>query len=391
MMAERCASPGWVMIMFDVFQRPTSWPDPDQEHLLQSALLPDSRAVEAWRRWKRQIDFQEVDYGSQRLLPLVYRNLHKKGVDDPDLERYKGTYQRSWVSNQLLLHRVMTGLEEIQTSGMEVLFFKGAALVASCSINAGLRPMDDLDILVRPENARRVIDHLITKGWQPKHPHQKKFNPDGYSVMLHDGEFHYVDIHWKTLNRPRAERVLARIWDEVVEADFQGRNMKVMGAADQLYHTCLHGIAWNPIPSIRWVADAVLILRNEKSAVNWDVFLEQAAALRANYELSRCLDYLQTKFSLDIPDRVTNELNCQENICINRAYFQVVITKPIPVVGGFLKRVFLYWKFFRGEYRFPGFLRYLQEEWRLDHLGQVPFSWLRRFFRKMHTDLFQEQ
>ena len=71
------------------------WPTPAQELLLRSALLTGPGALEAWQRWKSQHDLveSELDHGSFRLLPLVYRNLSAQGIEEPHLARLKGIYR----------------------------------------------------------------------------------------------------------------------------------------------------------------------------------------------------------------------------------------------------------------------------------------------------------
>ena len=31
---------------------------------------------------------------------------------------------------------------------------------------------------------------------------------------------------------------------------------------DQLFHTCAHGVKWEPVPSLRWIVDAAMILKD---------------------------------------------------------------------------------------------------------------------------------
>ncbi|MCA1552816.1 MAG: nucleotidyltransferase family protein, partial [Chloroflexi bacterium] len=91
-------------------------------------MLHDEPAREAWREYRTALDLDHIDHGSQRLLPLLYRNLLALGIDDPLLTRIKGVYRYHWLRNQLQLQFLATLLRALDESGVPVLVLKGAAL-----------------------------------------------------------------------------------------------------------------------------------------------------------------------------------------------------------------------------------------------------------------------
>src|SRR5262245_47798267 len=82
------------------------WPTPHQELLLGAALLNGDEALEAWEEWKVGVDVDTLDWGSQRLLPRLYKNLHLHGIDEPLVAKFKGYHRRTWCENQLRFHRL---------------------------------------------------------------------------------------------------------------------------------------------------------------------------------------------------------------------------------------------------------------------------------------------
>jgi hypothetical protein len=72
--------------------------------------------------------------------------------------------------------------------------------------------------------------------------------------------------------------------------------------SDILLHVIAHGLRVNPLPPIRWVADAVLILRG--GGVDWDRFLALAAVLRCRLVMERALKYLADTHQVDVPLKV---------------------------------------------------------------------------------------
>ena len=48
------------------------WPSRQQELLLKASLLRGKEALSAWEEWRSDVDIEQVDVASHRLLPLLY-------------------------------------------------------------------------------------------------------------------------------------------------------------------------------------------------------------------------------------------------------------------------------------------------------------------------------
>src|SRR5438445_136412 len=123
--------------------RTTSSPDSPR-----ATLLRGPRAREAWGQWKAGADLDHLDAGSYRLLPQLYQNLHRHGVDEPVLALFRGVYLRTWYENQLRLHQIAGLLRSFRDARIDTIVLKGAALTVLYYKDNGLRPMHDIDLLV---------------------------------------------------------------------------------------------------------------------------------------------------------------------------------------------------------------------------------------------------
>jgi hypothetical protein len=157
----------------------TCWPNKEQEMLLRSALLNGKEALDAWQRWKLMVDIDQLDH---RLLPKLYHNLKAELPSDPLMSRLKGVYRQTWYKNQLLFHRAAILLTSLQDAGIETLCLKGAAIIVLHYRDAGLRHMDDIDVLVHPHQALEAMRVLRNSGWQPIHQH-----PESWLTYEHSG------------------------------------------------------------------------------------------------------------------------------------------------------------------------------------------------------------
>jgi hypothetical protein len=134
---------------------------PNQELLLKAALFSGEDALEAWSKWRDAVDWEgHFEPGSFRLLPLLYNNLHKHGVDDSAMGKLKGIYRQAWSKNQTLFHEMAKVIEFLQNAGIKTMLLKGASLSLLYYKNNGSRPMADIDVLV-PLKQARLADELL--------------------------------------------------------------------------------------------------------------------------------------------------------------------------------------------------------------------------------------
>src|ERR1700730_5129597 len=142
-------------------------PTPDQELLLQACFLDGPDAIAAWTQWRGHVDPEQLDEDSSRLLPMLYDALRKHGISDPGMGRLKNAYRQTWYDNTLRFHLAATVLRALHEAGIQTMLLKGPALVLRYYGDVGLRPMEDVDILVPTHLGPAAIDILKGLGWTP--------------------------------------------------------------------------------------------------------------------------------------------------------------------------------------------------------------------------------
>ena len=78
-------------------------------------------------------------------------------------------------------------------------------------------------------------------------------------------------------------------------------------------HLCVHGVAWNQVPSLRWVADAHAVLakseaETDSGPINWNKIVGIVKQRQMVLSLLVALTYLKTLFPDQIPDEAIAEL-----------------------------------------------------------------------------------
>lgn len=284
------------------------WPSPQQEWLLRACLLRGQPAIDAWEHWRRNTVFDDLDWHSQRLVPLLYRNLADQGVRDPALNSYKGIYRRTWYLNQLNRRPVTALLKQLHALGVRPLLLKGAALIEHYYRDPGLRPMGDFDVLVPEAQAEAVLARLAAWGWQPVDDYVRYHSRDYQNAA---GQ--RIDLHWHALHSCCEAGADDDLWAGAVEADFAGLSVLILQQADLLLNVCEHatlqGWRHGGKAPIWWVADAATILRRSWSPADTQRLLEQTEKRRLFLGLRAALGYLQHLLPELLPERLQAAFN----------------------------------------------------------------------------------
>lgn len=373
------------------------WPMPDQELLLKAALMGNNKAAIAWSEWRSHIDIDDIDNldpGSYRLLPLLYRNLNSLGVKDPILMKLKGVYRLTWYKNQMLFHIISGLLRSFNDAGIESMVLKGAALILLCYGDYGLRPMNDFDILVPTEHALPAIRLLRKLGWNPV-----DFEPDeryisvSYSHGFEDKAGRQCDLHWHLFSQCRDAHADDEFWERTVSTEFHGVPARVLCLSDQLLHICVHGAHWNITPPFRWVADAIMLLNKAPDGIDWNRLIEQAQKRRLILPLQDTLNYLSETFDVQIDPEVLKRLQEIYVPGIERMEYRIAVNPPTPWTA--MLDLWCQHSRLKGNVCLPskmaGFPAFLQKIWGVS-LWQLPFhglsktlSWQRKNMQDRFT------
>lgn len=285
-------------------------PTPDQELLLKAALLEGPEGIAAWTHWSTNADPEGLDDDSCRLLPLLYDTLHSRGISDAWTRRAKGFYRRTWCENTLRFHTAAAVLRALHDAGIKTMLLKGPALVLGYYRDAGLRPMDDFDILVPTSQGGAAVDVLKKLGWAPVFGSvgiaEDEALAVGHAYPFRNARDQAVDLHWHVFYQRINATADNEFWAAARPLRLADVVTQILSPEDQLLHVCVHGMerAWwggERQPNLRWIADAMMILRTAAEELNWDRLFVQAQRLHFVLPMREALGYLQGLLGAPIP------------------------------------------------------------------------------------------
>ena len=254
-------------------------PDASQHTLLTALLAPPTAAAAAARQWLDTVDFDAIAEGEMRLMPMLHDRLRALGIDHPLAGRIRGLYRRAWYVDQTMRRDLAALIATVARVSPDVVLLKGAALGLYAYADPAHRPFADFDILVPDADQERVIAALVAEQATPRFYAFHAFTvrlTNGREVDVHRSPYH--EAFGAALVAPLFGR-LRRLAGPASAPSPAPAAWSTLGDADQLLHTLVHGLKPNPIAPIRWLVDAVLLVRAAGETFDWDTLVAEAGRL----------------------------------------------------------------------------------------------------------------
>jgi predicted nucleotidyltransferase len=215
----------------------------------------------------------------------------------------RGIYRKAWSKNQTLFHEMAKVVEYLQHAGIKTMLLKGASLSLLYYKNNGARPMADIDLLVPYKQARQAFELLQKAGWTSTLPLSELDLIFGHAVQLNNSVNQEFDLHWRPFNSC-CDEYEKDFWDGAIPVKMANVNSLAPNPTNMLFHVIIHGMAWNPVPSIRWVADAITLINSDNFAIDWQQLVDMARKQYLSLRLNNGLQYLYDNFHPSIPPSV---------------------------------------------------------------------------------------
>ena len=274
--------------------------------LLKAALLDRDRAIAAYQEWRPTLDLETISYGQQRLLPLLQNNLARFGIEDPLADRFRGIRRYFWVRNLKAMAFAKRVFAALDNAGVPFIVLKGAALVACYFTSRSLRPMDDIDILVREDRLADAIAVLTAMNLHPDRisPRDILLNSRNNRSMLPGRNFFgpdgNIDLHWKALHLDRRPEADDRFWQNHLNSSLDGAPIRVLDPAHQLILTCAHAAQrFAAAAAEQWPADAITVIRGSADLC-LERLISEARQRGLSAIIAESLDFLEQEFNVSI-------------------------------------------------------------------------------------------
>ena len=257
--------------------------------------------------WRALVPFAR----SQGVAPLLHYYTKRRDWGDQlpveVREALEREYYASAAYNQLLFSELRRILEALGEAGIPVIVLKGAAVAHTLYPDPALRPMNDIDLLVKPEHLFPAIKTLKQIGY-----HQQKIT---YHVVLAGGPDSRVnlELHWLLLPSRDPEALITWVWDRVVPFQLSGLDSQACFALDPgasfLYLAAHLGLAHGSNkPRLVWLYDLFHSLAVADPISDFSELTEKAVRFGWSLAVNRSLSALELRFGPDLPDQLFEQI-----------------------------------------------------------------------------------
>jgi len=281
-------------------------PTPAQTLLLQAALLPDARAIEAWDRWRAGRDLRTADLEGDAagLLPLVAPRLRRLGAHEPAMAILNGLSRYWWCANQDAFHHTAALLKSLQADGIDTLVLGGVAASLLHYRDASVPPIDRIRVLIPIGRVPAALDALRVRGWRDTGTWTSAALRYRIATRLSDGQAHELDLHWRALREGAGAEPDRGFWRRSVPLVVHAVETRGPAPGDALLDAVMRARR----SGVAWVADAMAILAAAERHIDWEALIEEAAARRIGLHVGGALGYLTDTFGAPVPAEVRPRL-----------------------------------------------------------------------------------
>jgi hypothetical protein len=272
--------------------------------------------------------------------------IKKECLDIPSsiLNELKKDYYLNATKNTLIFKELGRSLEAFKKSGLEVIVLKGAALAEEVYGNIALRPMSDVDLLVKGADMAHADVQLKTVGYRPIDAavDEVDFSStylttlDYRSPEENSPSFH---IHWHFVNStiPNESYIknikIENIWRDAENAKIAGVETLIMAPHHQLIHLSEHALrVTHSLSKLRLLCDINEAVNFYQKQLDWSRLIKESFKFNLDRMVYLSLYFSYKFLETQIPEDVLSELR-PKHFSVGEKIFMNAISRNLRFPG----------------------------------------------------------
>lgn len=245
-----------------------------------------------------------------RLGPMLHARLARgdlaEALPREVKDRLKAAHRKHTLRNLKIYRELVTVTRILDAAQIPSIALKGAFLAQFAYAEPGLRPMRDLDLLLRPEQAVQAFELLRESGYRslfdgsPEAYFADRIHlppltgPGGISIELH---------HRLTPPDREIDGFENGLWARSISRTVGGAPVRFLSAEDLLLHLCIHATLDHQL-DLGPLALADVALLAEKQSIDWPDFLGRVSGGNWQHCVLVVLHLARRHLGAKIPDAV---------------------------------------------------------------------------------------
>jgi hypothetical protein len=218
----------------------------------------------------------------ERVAQLLYTVLKESDWPPPPfMAQLRAIYFRTAKNNILTFRELAALLTRLNEAGIAVIVLKGAALAEAVYGNRAVRPMVDVDLLVRPEDVPVALQ--VVKGLDYKIAPPLAYRAEVMAVKTTPISTLTVEIHWGLFVAPQYWYAFPAetLWRSALPLAIDNAPALMLAAEAQLLHLCGHLLLHHPGETYRWLwlHDIAETIMANQAQLDWSLVRRYAVQL----------------------------------------------------------------------------------------------------------------
>lgn len=227
------------------------------------------------------------------------------------LSRLRAIYHGNWARNSILTDHWSEIMTLFERTGVQSITHKGMALIHSVYSDPGLRPMADIDLLIRAADLPLVRQTLQRAGFRT--PGEDLEAEEAFRCYMHFvRDSTVIDLHWDLAYYSRFIAIIRvdheGLWKRARSLAVGRAQGLMLCREDALLHLALHLTLGSEFGRLIWFTDIDAMLRRFAGDLDWERLLEEASRWRIRGILAYTLKVTHESLGSPLPREILPRL-----------------------------------------------------------------------------------
>jgi len=269
---------------------------------------------------------------------LLYREIKSRNFPNELIpidvrNRLREAYRDLATKNTSLFFDAFKVLTSLADNQLPVIALKGLALAKNIYGDIALRPMSDMDLLVKEEDLVRAGRILLTLGYQQYFPAWESTG----KVFNHLPPFTnksgtVIELHWNIVTPDIPIKVdIDRLWERTCFIEVDNLEVRVFSPEDLFLHLCVHACyhletGLDLIP----LYDIAGLIKVSREKIDWQIIMERAIQWGGQRCVYLILLLVRELLGAAPPDKIMSEIKPDDyqSVFFDEALEQILDVSP---------------------------------------------------------------
>jgi hypothetical protein len=270
----------------------------------------------------------------ESISPLISQRCEGKIEFPGDIdESLKALNEKLRLRNFAFFSGLRDVLKLIEHQKIPSIVLKGSALSIDVYADKTIRPVSDVDILIREIDLRDVLSILYAEGFDVARPsfrglHSSKYENEILLVRMKP-IYLPLELHWSLFDSPFYQNVLDHqwIWDSRAPLDFFGQVTSRLSDSAQLLHLCGHLELHHSGYELLFLNDIARFIHTKADHLDWEEILQRTKENKLILPVKKVLREIFYRWKVPMPESFLNQLeSCEPGKTEERVYRMLTST-----------------------------------------------------------------